>query len=76
MKYKLSAIIEKEKKWYVAYCSELSIPSQGKTVDEAFNNLKEAVKVYLETASEEEIKEALSTSAPPIIKPLEIEVNN
>lgn len=34
---------------YVAYCPELKVTTQGKTVIEANNNLKEAVILYLET---------------------------
>ena len=45
---KLSAILQKEGDWYVSLCPELDIASQGKTVEEAVNNLQEAVELYLE----------------------------
>jgi len=45
---RLSAIINKEGDWYVSWCPELDIASQGKTVEEAVPNLKEAVELYLE----------------------------
>jgi len=45
---RLSAIINKEGDWYVSWCPELDIASQGKTVEEAVSNLKEAVELYLE----------------------------
>lgn len=45
---KLSAILQKEGDWYVSLCPELDIASQGKTVEEAINNLQEAVELYLE----------------------------
>jgi hypothetical protein len=32
---KLTAVIEKEGKWYVATCPELGIASQGRTLEEA-----------------------------------------
>ncbi len=48
MSYKFTAIIIKEKKWYVSRCVELGVVSQGKTIEEAQENLKEAVELYLE----------------------------
>jgi predicted RNase H-like HicB family nuclease len=33
---------------YVAWCPELDIASQGESVEEAINNLKEAIELYLE----------------------------
>ena len=47
-KKKLSALIHKEGKWYVSLCPELDVASQGKTIEEAIRNLKEAVELYLE----------------------------
>ncbi|MBI4055768.1 MAG: type II toxin-antitoxin system HicB family antitoxin [Elusimicrobia bacterium] len=72
MSYKFSAIVEKEGKWYVALCPELDVASQGETVEEALENLKEAVKLYMETASPEEIQSGLST--PPLVTTLEVSV--
>ncbi len=46
---------------YVASCTELDIPSQGATVEEARQNLVEALTLWLETASPHEIGEALSS---------------
>lgn len=48
MKHKFSATIHKEENCYVSWCPELDIASQGKTVEEAIGNLKEAVELYLE----------------------------
>lgn len=42
------AIITREGELYVAVCPELDIASQGKTVEEALENLKEAIELYLE----------------------------
>lgn len=44
---KFSAVIHKEGDWYVSWCPELDIASQGKDVEEAIANLKEAVELYL-----------------------------
>ncbi len=49
MARKFTAIITKEKDWYVAHCLELGVVSQGKTIEEAQTNLKEAVELYLES---------------------------
>ncbi|NLT49477.1 MAG: type II toxin-antitoxin system HicB family antitoxin [Ignavibacteria bacterium] len=56
-----TAIIEREDDQYVALCPELDIASQGNTVEEARNNLKEALELFFENASEKEIKERLHT---------------
>lgn len=47
-KYTFTTSIQKEGKWYVAYCVELGVASQGKTLAEAKRNIKEAVELYLE----------------------------
>lgn len=60
MSYTFSAIIEKEGRWYVGLCPELDVASQGRTVEEALRNLKEALGLYLQSASKSEIKDALS----------------
>ena len=57
---KLTAIINKEEDMYVALCPELDIASQGNTIEEAKDNLKEAVSLFLECASKEEIAERYS----------------
>jgi predicted RNase H-like HicB family nuclease len=47
-----SAIVEKEGTLYVALCPELDVASQGKSVEDALKNLKEAVKLYLDATLE------------------------
>ena len=59
MTKQLIAIIEKEGDGYVALCPEVDVASQGETVDEARSNLKEALELFFETASPEEIKTRL-----------------
>jgi predicted RNase H-like HicB family nuclease len=59
MTQKLTAIIEKEDDGYVALCPELDIASQGDTVEQARDNLKEALELFFEAASPEEIKRRL-----------------
>ena len=43
-----TAIIEKYEDMYVANCPEIGTASQGKTIEEALFNLKEATELYLE----------------------------
>lgn len=59
MTKKLTAIIEREGDGFVALCPELDVASQGDTVDDARKNLKEALELFFETASSDEIKERL-----------------
>lgn len=59
MKRNLTAIIEKEDNSYVALCPELDVASQGDTIEEARANLQEAVELFFEVASPEEIQERL-----------------
>jgi len=59
MQRDFTAIIEREDDCFVALCPELDIASQGKTVAEARSNLQEALELFFETASEEEIRERL-----------------
>ncbi len=44
----LSAVLHREEDVYVAECPEVGSVSQGKTVEEAIANLKEATELYLE----------------------------
>jgi len=55
----LTAIIEKEGSGYVALCPELDISSQGDTVSDARDNLKEALELFFECASPAELEQRL-----------------
>jgi predicted RNase H-like HicB family nuclease len=59
MKRQLTAIIEREADGYVALCPELDIASQGDTIQEARENLREALELFFESASPQEIQERL-----------------
>lgn len=52
-----TAIIEREQDGYVALCPEFDIASQGDTIEEARENLREALELFFETASPEEVRE-------------------
>lgn len=51
----LTAIIEREGDGYVALCPEFDVASQGDTIEEARANLIEALELFYESASAEEI---------------------
>lgn len=55
MTQRFTAIIEREDDTYVALCPEFDIASQGESVAEARDNLREAIELFLETASPSEI---------------------
>ena len=56
----LTAIIERDGEGYVALCPELDVASQGATVSETRHNLTEALELFFECASTEEVVERLS----------------
>jgi len=58
-KHQFTAVIEREENIYVSLCPELDIASQGKTVEEARENLQEAIELFFETASKQEIRDRL-----------------
>jgi predicted RNase H-like HicB family nuclease len=43
-----SAILHREEDMYVAKCPEVGTVSQGRSIEEAIANLKEATELYLE----------------------------
>ncbi|MCL6533587.1 MAG: type II toxin-antitoxin system HicB family antitoxin [Armatimonadetes bacterium] len=66
-----SALIVKEGDWYIARCVELGVTTQGRTLDEARANLREAVELYIESFGED-----LPESAEEIVLyPLEVQTH-
>lgn len=65
---RLNIIIEKDEDGYYAYCPDLEgCQTQGNSLDEVTENIKEAIELYLETLSDQEkmnlkAKEILTTS--------------
>ncbi|MEF8794360.1 type II toxin-antitoxin system HicB family antitoxin [Thiohalorhabdus sp.] len=51
----LTAVIEKEDELYLAFCPEVDVTSQGDSIEEAKANLQEALELFFETASPEEV---------------------
>ena len=63
--FEYTAVVWREGKSYVSKCPELGVASCGDTIEEATNNLKEAVELYVENAKElnllEDIEDSLTT---------------
>ena len=59
IKPKMTAFIERENEGFVALCPEWDIASQGESIEQARDNLLDALKLFFETASTEEIKHRL-----------------
>jgi len=49
MKYRFTSVVTQEDDWYVARCAELCVTSQGRDIESARANLREAGELYLET---------------------------
>lgn len=62
MTIKYNVIVQKEEKLYVAKCLDNSIASQGKTIEEALENLKEALELYTQSEEAEIPKQMLITT--------------
>lgn len=59
MSHRLTAIIQREGEGYVALCPELDVASQGDTIESARENLREAVELFFECASPDEIQQRI-----------------
>lgn len=71
MKRQLTAIIEREGDGYVSLCPELDIASQGETIEAARLNLREALELFFEAGSKQEISNLLNPgSQSPAWEPL------
>jgi len=55
MKKIIQVRISKGEKYYVAECVDLPVVTQGKTLDEVTENIKEAISLHLE--GEEDLEE-------------------
>lgn len=49
MSIKCTILIQQEENWYVATDITSGVASQGKTIDESLENLKEALELYFTT---------------------------
>jgi len=60
--FRLSAIVSQEGKLYVAKAVEIELASQGKTIEEALTNLKEAFELWVKHAGADELQALKKTS--------------
>ena len=58
----LTAVIHKEGSFYVAECPEVGTVSQGFTMEESIDNLKEATELYLEEINLLELERSIITT--------------
>jgi predicted RNase H-like HicB family nuclease len=65
---RLTAAVTKEGKWYVARCLEVEVTSQGETMEEALENLREALELYFDD------DKPIEPFNSPIIAPLDVEI--
>ena len=65
MKKELSASVWQEGEWFVAQALETDVASQGRSVDEALTNLREALELHSESPV---------ATATPEIRRIKIEV--
>ena len=62
MKKTFTVVIQREEDMYVALCPELDIASQGESVQEARNNIREAIELFLEDADPMEVENVCMTN--------------
>jgi predicted RNase H-like HicB family nuclease len=73
VKYIFSAVFTKEKGGYSVLCPELGVASQGVDLSEAENNIKEAVSLFIEDMTKEELAVYSDTRTDaPILKTFEV----
>jgi predicted RNase H-like HicB family nuclease len=65
MKRPFSATVWREGEWFVSQCLDVDIASQGRTEEEALDNLREALELYFEPPV---------ATHPPAVRQIEVEV--
>lgn len=65
----LTAAVLEDGDWYVARCLEVEVASQGATIDEALENLREALELYFED------DEVPASFPHPLVTPIEIRLS-
>lgn len=61
----LTAAVTQEENWFVARCLDVEVTSQGRSIEEALSNLREALELYFEDCDP-------VTPNHPIVAPIEI----
>lgn len=74
MSHKFNVLFQKDEFGYFVFCPELKgCHSQGDTFEEAQENIREAIELYVESMSEAEVSE-LSSSKDLITTTMEVEI--
>jgi len=70
-RYTIQAVVYPgDEKGYVAECVDLAVVTQGDTLDETVQNLREAIQLHLEG---EDLEELGLTPNPPVLVTFEME---
>ncbi len=57
MRNEFTAVIERDKEWYIAYCPEIpGANGQGRTIEECRANLTEAIALILQDRREDTLR--------------------
>ena len=59
---------DEDRQWYVARCLEVEVASQGESLDQALDNLREALELYFEDVDLTELP------VTPILVPMTVEL--
>ncbi len=70
LQHTIKAFIRRGKEHYIAECLEIAVVTQGKTLDETVENLKEAVGLHLEG---ENLRDLGLAPNPTLIVTMEVE---
>lgn len=70
LQHTIKAFIRKGEEYYVAECLEIAVVTQGKTLDETIDNLREAVALHLES---EDLSELGLAPNPTLLVTMELE---
>ena len=65
---RLTAAVTPDGGWYVARCLDVEVASQGRTIDEALANLREALELYFED-------QPVPDAPEPIVAPVEVRLS-
>ncbi len=69
LQHTIRAVVRKGRKYYVAECLDIAVVTQGKTLDETIENLREAVELHLQG---EDLKELGLAPNPTVIVTIEL----
>ena len=70
MRHSIKAFVHRGENYYVAECLEIAVVTQGRTLDETMDNLREAVALHLEN---EDLADFDLAPNPSLLVTLELE---